>query len=82
MTNHLRRIMHILDIISGVSMSSKCTEIVGGWGLASYPTMGAYSGSPNSLAEFKGPTSKAPTSKSRGKDGRGREGRRVEGSPK
>jgi len=28
-TNHVRRIMHILDVIRGVSRSSKCTKIVG-----------------------------------------------------
>jgi len=26
--------MHILDVISSVSMSSKCTKIVGGWDFA------------------------------------------------
>jgi len=74
--------MHILDIISRVSKSPKCTKIVGGWGFAPDPTRGAYSGFPNPISGFKGSTFKAPTSKSRGKDGRGREGRRVEGSPK
>jgi len=36
-TNHVRRTMHILDVISGVSRSSKCAKIVGGWGFAPRP---------------------------------------------
>jgi len=28
----VRRTMHILDVVSSVSRSSKCTKIVGGWG--------------------------------------------------
>ena len=56
----MRRTMHILDVISGVSRSSKCAKIVGGWGFV-----------PDPLAEFKGLTSKAPTSKERRGEGRG-----------
>jgi len=37
-TNHVRRTMHSLDVASSVSKSSKCTEIVGGWGFAPDPT--------------------------------------------
>jgi len=55
--------MHILDVISSVSRSSKCTKIVGRWGFTPDPTGGAYSASPEPLAGFKGPTSKAPPSK-------------------
>jgi len=36
--HHVRRTMHILDVISSVSRSSKCTKIVGGWGFAPDPT--------------------------------------------
>ena len=32
MTNHVRRTTHILDVISSVSRSSKCTKNAGGWG--------------------------------------------------
>ena len=72
----MRRTAHILDVISRVSMSSKCTKIVGGLGFA-------YSASPDRLAGFKEPTSKAPTSK--GKERRGWDGDRGEeraGAPK
>ena len=34
--------MHILDVISSVSGSSKCTQIVGGWGFARDPTGATY----------------------------------------
>ena len=37
-TNHVRRTMHILDVISSVSRSSKCIKIVGGWDFAPDPT--------------------------------------------
>jgi len=45
--------MHILDVISSVSTSSKCTKIVGGCGFAPDPTLGAYSAPSDLLAGFK-----------------------------
>ena len=54
---HVHRKIYILD----VSRSSKCTKIVGGWGV--------YSAPPDPLV-FRGPTSKAPTSKGRRWEGR------------
>ena len=45
MTNHVRRTMHILDVISSVFRSSKCIKIVGGWGFAPDPTGRDYSAS-------------------------------------
>jgi len=48
----------------------KCTKIDFGWGSAPDPAGGAYSAPPDSLARFKGPTSKG-----RGGEGNGREGR-------
>jgi len=36
-TNHVHRTLHILDVISSVSTSSKCTKIIGGLGFASDP---------------------------------------------
>ena len=65
--------MYILDVISGVSRSSKCTKIVGGWGFAPDTTGGADS-APRLLAGFKGAYFKAPTSKGSGSTGRGRRG--------
>jgi len=53
----------------------KCTKLDFGWGSAPVPTGGAYSTPPDSLAGFKGPTSK-------GREGRGKEGREVEGMTK
>ena len=50
----------------------KCTKFNFGWGSAPDPAGGAYSAPPDSLAEFKGPTSK-------GRDGRGGVGREREG---
>ena len=41
--NHVHRTMHISDVIGIVSRSSKCTIIVGSWGFAPDPTVGAYS---------------------------------------
>jgi len=35
---HVHRTMHILDVISSVSGSSKCNKIVGGWGFTPDPT--------------------------------------------
>ena len=64
----MHRKMHILDVISSVSRSSKCTKIVGGWGLSSDPSRGTYNTLPDPLARFKEPISKVPTSKGRGGD--------------
>jgi len=41
-TNHVHGTMYILDVISSVSRSSKCTKIVGSWGHALDHTGGAY----------------------------------------
>ena len=35
---YIDRTMHILDVISSVSRSSKCNKIEGGWGFAPDPT--------------------------------------------
>jgi len=48
----------------------KCTQFDFGWASATDPAGGAYSAPPDSLAAFKGPTSR----------GRAREGREMEGS--
>ena len=50
--NYVYRAMHILDVISSVSRSSKCTKIVGGWGFAPTPT-GELTALPRLLAGFK-----------------------------
>jgi len=57
--------MHILDVISSVSGSSKCDKIVGGWGFAPDPIMAVH----QPLAGFKGAYFKAPTFKGRGREG-------------
>ena len=70
----MHRIMHISDVISSVSMSSKSTKNrcrVVGWGFAPDPNGGAYSAPPELLAEFKGAYFKVPTSKGRGRKGEG-----------
>jgi len=64
-TNHVHRIMHILDVISSVSKSTKCIR----------PHWGRLQRSQDLRAEFERPTSKAATSKGRG--GRGRQWRRC-----
>jgi len=68
--------MHILDVISSVSRSSKCSKIVGGWGFAQTP-LGELTALPNPLTGFKGPTLRPVLL--RGVERRGREGR---GTPK
>jgi len=72
-TNHVRRTMHILDVIGSVSRSSKCTKVVGGWGFAPDPTGGVYSASPDFIAGFNALT--GPTSK--GKERKGREAAKM-----
>jgi len=44
--------MHISNVISGVSRSSKCTEIVDGWGFDRDPT-GGITALPDPLAGLK-----------------------------
>ena len=39
-TNYMYRTMHILDVVSSVSRSSKCTKIVSSWGFATDPVAG------------------------------------------
>jgi len=74
-TNHVRRTMLILDVISSVSgsyihRSSKCTKIVGSWGFAPDPTAGAHSSPQVPQLGLRVPSSKAPTSKGREEQGR------------
>jgi len=61
----------------------KCTKFDFRWGSAPDPDRGAYSAPPDSLAVFKGPTSKGRGGRGKGRrgeeKGRGREG--VEGPP-
>jgi len=54
----VRRKMHILDVISSVSRSSKCTKIAAGW-IRPRLNCETYSTPPDPLAGLKGPTSKA-----------------------
>jgi len=64
--------MHILDVISSVSRSSKCNKIVGGWGFAPDPTGRADSAPTNLLAGFKRPTLRPVLlSESEGRGGKG-----------
>jgi len=44
--------MHILDVISSVSRSTKCTKIVGGWDFPLDPT-GKLTALPGPLTGFK-----------------------------
>ena len=55
----------------------KCTKVDFCWGSAPDPTGGAYSALPDTLAVFKGPTSKGRKGKERGGK-RGREGKGEE----
>jgi len=50
----------------------KCTKFYFGWGSAPNPAGGAYSAPPDSLAGFKGPTSKGGEGKGGEWEGRGR----------
>jgi len=62
----------------------KCTKFDFGWGSAPDPAGGAYSALPDSLAGFKGPTSKGRGGKERGPTSKGREdwvGRGRKGGP-
>jgi len=68
--------MHILDVISSVSRSSKCNKIVGGCGFTPDPTEELTALS-NPISGFKGPTLKLLLL--RGEEGRGKEER---GAPK
>jgi len=52
----VHRTMHILDVISSVSMPSKCNKLVGGWRFAPDHTGRADIPPPNPLAGFKRPT--------------------------
>jgi len=58
----VHRTMHILDVIGSVSRSSKCTEIVGGWGFVPDFTGRADSARLDFLAGLNGACFKAPTS--------------------
>jgi len=61
----LRKIIKIVATRCQI-LTLKCTKIDFGWGSAPEPAGGAYSAPPDSLAGFKGPTSKW-----RGAEGRG-----------
>jgi len=52
----------------------KCTEFDFRWGTALHPAVGAYSAPPDSLAVFKGPTSKEREGEEGKGKGSGREG--------
>jgi len=70
----LRKIIKIVATRCQI-LSLKCTKFDFHWGSALDPAWGAYSAPPDSLARFKGPTSKG---RGRGwKEGRGRSGRYV-----
>jgi len=57
----------------------KCSKFDFGWGSAPDPAGGAYSAPPDSLAGFKGPTSKGREGEWEGKGGTGGEGSGGEG---
>ena len=62
----------VMIVVTSCQISrQKCTKFDFGWGSAPDPTGGAYSAPPDSLAEFKRPTSKGE----REGMGRGKEGR-------
>ena len=69
----LRKIIEIVATRCQIfRLKMKCTKFLFGWGFAPDPTGGAYSIPPDSLAGFKGPTSK-------GREGKGEEGKGGEG---
>jgi len=51
--------MHMLDFISSVSRSSKCTKIVGGWNFTQTP-LEEHSAPQTPYPGLRGPTSKGP----------------------
>ena len=75
----LRKIIKIATTICHI-LKLKCTKFDFGWGSATDPAGGAYSAPPDSLAVFKGPTSKGRGREGMGRrrgQGRGPEGRRA-----
>jgi len=62
----------IITIVAtrGQTLKHKCTKFYFGWGCTPDPAGGAYSAPPDSLAGFKGPTSKGRE----GREGKGRGG--------
>ena len=74
----LRKIIKIVATRCQI-LTLKCTKFDFGWGSAPDPAGGVYSAPPDSLAGFKGPTSKGRGGEGRGGKGEGGEGRRREG---
>ena len=72
----LRKIIKIVATRCQI-LRLKCTKFDFGWGSAPDPAGGAYSAPPDSLAGFKGPTSKGREGRGR-KEGQGGEGRDQE----
>jgi len=72
--------MHVLDVTSSVSGSSKMHH--NRWRLRLRPHWGAYSAPQTPYMGLRGPTSKGPTSKGRGDEEVDGEERRGEGAPK
>jgi len=72
----LRKIIKIVATTCQI-LRLKCTKFHFGWISAPHPTRGAYSATPDSLAGFKGPTSKGREEK--GGKGRGMEGLLIRG---
>ena len=70
----LRKIIKIVATICQI-LWLKSTKFDFGWGWAPDPAGGAYSAPPDSLAGFKGPTSKGREGKG-GRERKGREGKR------
>jgi len=77
-TNHVHSTMHILDVISSVSRSSKCTKIVGGGGFAPDPT-GELTAFPQIHLGVRGPTLRPLLL--RGEEGRAVEARGRQNDP-
>jgi len=79
----LGKIINIVATIRCHILKVKCTKFDFRWGSAPHPAGGAYSALPDSLAGFKGPTSKdregrkdVREGQGRRKEGKGREGER------
>jgi len=74
----IRRIVKIVATKCQI-LRLKCTKIDFGWGSAPDPAAGAYSAPPDSLAGFKGPTSKGRGYRKGGEGEREREGKAGDG---
>ena len=78
---YIDRTMHIFDVISSVSRSSKCNKIVGGRGFFPDST-GELTALSRPPSWVQGAYFKAPTSKASGREGRGRAGRQIDVCPR